>query len=158
VLQAATDEVEEEDVEEEGVVEAVKAHPSFQNSCSSIFRGIDVAFERVLSFCTLFGPFKKTFVANEVALGRVEDKYDRINLPLFEADIGACLRVCLSACSLRRPSGRGAQMVDVTARVYVYVYVYVYVCVCRACSQVQGPADELPGHPVLGRRGHRAGG
>jgi hypothetical protein len=45
----------------------------------------------VLEFCNIYSPYKRTFIANEVALSRVEDKYEAINLELFEKDIGSLL-------------------------------------------------------------------
>ena len=42
----------------------------------------------MVDFCEIYSPYKRTFVCNEVTLGRFDDKYEDVNLGLFEQDIG----------------------------------------------------------------------
>lgn len=87
--QAATDEVEEgSDDEEQELGDVVKSHTTFVSTCEAIDSGLERAFRHVLRFCDVFTPHKRTFIANEVALGRVEDRYDVVNMQTFENDIG----------------------------------------------------------------------
>ena len=75
-----------------------------------------VRVSRVNDFCSIYSPFKDTFIVNEVALGRVDDKYEAVNLTLFESDIGMQARCIVYpkvlACCSPLPSPRHVCLVS----------------------------------------------